>query len=105
MTDYSKMSDEEIKTQVVIAMGEKIGKPKNGRQLMAIDGEYLCASFDPCNKWADAGPIAEGNRISVRNRHEGDWLAVNEWGASHSYIDKNPFRAICIVFLMMNEGE
>ena len=95
MTDYSKMSDFEINEAVSMAL---LSQSKNPEAKYVAVGNY-------CNSWADAGPIIASNRISLRNRHEGDWQAVNEWGVSHSYIDKNPLRAAMVVFLMMNEGE
>lgn len=93
-------------------MGDKIGKPKNGRQLIAIDGEYLCASFDPCNNPSDAWTIILKNEISLNSRcANGEWKAqifirrndiVDEYA---SCWDKNPLRAAMIVFLMMQEEQ
>jgi len=116
MTDYSKLSDVEIS----LAVGKLVSRDgisvvgHNGNAFIHHYSEptdtfgAMCLGWkevDYCNSWADAGPIIASNRISLRNRHEGDWQAVNEWGVSHSYIDKNPLRAAMVVFLMMNEGE
>jgi len=103
VTDYSKMSDEQINTAVAMALGEKAGEPVNGMQLIAVDGEYLSSSFDPCNSWADAGPILFKNGIGIGIYGYGEWGASN---TSHTYVHgTNPLRAAMIVFLMMNEGE
>jgi len=108
MTDFSKLSDEQINTAVAMALGEKAGEPVNGMQLIAVDGEYLSSSFDPCNSWADVGPIAEKSRIGTIPSSGGTHMA---WDISGGLLgDKQAHsekicRAICIVFLMMNEGE
>ncbi|EPK7525621.1 phage protein NinX family protein [Klebsiella variicola] len=108
--DYSKISDKEINKRVAFALGCKevmpdifmddnrryeFDKPKNK------SGNRFY--FDPCNNPADAFPIIEANRISLRNRYEGDWKAENEWGESRSHISRNPLRAAMVVFLMMQE--
>jgi len=94
MTDYSKMSDYEISCEV-------------GRAISFVD--YLLArngQKNYCNSWADAGPIAEKNLIGVVPAQSG-WCATSD-EVEHEgmfFVDKDPCRAICIVFLMMNEGE
>lgn len=106
--DYRKMSDKEINKRVAFALGCKevmpdifmddnrryeFDKPKNK------SGNRFY--FDPCNNPVDAFPIIEANRISLRNRYEGDWKAENEWGESHFHVACNPLRAAMVVFLMM----
>ena len=62
---------------------------------------------DYCNSWSDAGPIIERKFIGLRFAEEHDfncWMAESTSDPSISWLDKNPLRAICIVFLMM-EGE
>jgi len=63
-----------------------------------IDGSQ--STFDPCNSWADAGPIIEQNRISIVEQAQ-DWCA--EGRGIYPIPDKNPRRAAMIVFLMMQE--
>lgn len=110
MTDYSKLSDEQINTAVAMALGEKAGEPVNGMQLIAVDGEYLSSSFDPCNSWADAGPIIVENCISMvwdcaEDASSAWWNAVDKFDDCRIQYQANPLRAAMIVFLMMNEGE
>ena len=120
MTDYSKMSDFEINRTVgeIALKGRWSCKPGTGGN----DTEsWYYGSVDTfvtpyaelpdyCNSWADAGPIAERHFISTQFMN-GNWMAsVNpshETGfRAACFIEKkNPCRAICIVFLMMNEGE
>ncbi|WP_422047348.1 phage protein NinX family protein [Rosenbergiella nectarea] len=61
---------------------------------------------DYCNSWADAGPIAEDNEIGVVKVLNG-WCATNDHAIHEGvfFVDPNPRRAICIVFLMMKGGE
>ncbi len=126
MTDYSKMSDVDIAVRV----GKYVSK--DGQALVGMNGkacihEYhplvggfgeMClgwVEFDPCNSWADAGTIATKNRISINAHGRHKWLAWKNKGETLtqmadpknllSEICENPCRAICIVFLMMNEGE
>ena len=92
MTDYSKLSDMEISCEV-------------GRAISFAD--YLLARNEQkkyCNSWADAGPIAAENKIAIYPRKDGGWIAQG-FENCIAVIDDNPCRAICIVFLMMNEGE
>ncbi|HCR2010148.1 TPA: DUF2591 domain-containing protein [Enterobacter asburiae] len=112
--DYSQLSDQEINAMV----GKIVSK--DGLSIIASDGnavihEYadcgefkgICLGwkvFDPCHSPADAWPIIESNRISIRNRYEGDWKAENEWGESRFHVACNPLRAAMIVFLMMQDA-
>lgn len=100
MMNYQEMSDHEISCEV-------------GRRLSLVD--YLMVvncQRDYCNSWADAGPIAQENKISVlfdeqgmsHATHEACWVDGVEWQID-GVVDENPCRAICIVFLMMKGGE
>lgn len=76
-------------------------------------------NFDPCNSWADAGPIILLNDISVI-KLETKWMAITSGSGIESYIgeddepclygegfdvkNENPLRAAMIVFLMMKEN-
>lgn len=115
--DYNKLSDRQINAAVAITFGEKIGQPVNGLQMLNIDGEYLCSTFDPCNNPADAWPIILANKIGILwleseklwsanspgDLEEGCW----DWSCTpdHWFDDSNPLRAAMIVFLMMQESE
>lgn len=62
--------------------------------------------FNPCNSWADAGPIIERSGITVACRGK---YKSEAWDSSKGLIDdavvehENPLRAAMIVFLMMQE--
>lgn len=72
MTDYSKMSDAEINQEVTCTLN-----PEAKRMPLIADGScfYDCGPDgggffeipvrDYCNSWADVGPIAEKNGISI----------------------------------------
>ena len=73
-------------------------------------------SFDPCNSWADAGPIFEENKISIFSDSDEDsdtdkspndhwWSAISFDTGCQQNGEKNPRRAGLIVFLMMKGGE
>lgn len=120
MTDYSKMSDLVINGLVMDAVsdGNQYHRPGSGneiellREVNSVElGEYVVSDqvagvFDPCNSWADAGPIAEKNFIGLVKTQEG-WCSTSDDVHDDGiyFVDEKPCRAICIVFLMMNEGE
>lgn len=112
--NYQEMSDFEINCRVHFRNYDKLrfekGKfyysNRSGREM--VIGKYLYKFDRPdyCNSWADAGPIAEENEIGVVKVLNG-WCATNDY-ATHEgvfFVDRNPRRAICIVFLMMKGGE
>lgn len=118
MTDYSKMSDFEINRAVgeIALNGRWSCKPGTGGNdteswyYGSVDTfvtPYAELS-DYCNSWADAGPIAEKSHIGTMPSSGGTHMA---WDISGGLLgDKQAHseklcRAICIVFLMMNEGE
>lgn len=116
MTDYSKMSDFEINRAVgeIALKGRWSCKPGTGGN----DTEsWYYGSVDTfvtpyaelpdyCNSWADVGPIAEKNFIGLVKTQEG-WCSTSDDVHDDGiyFVDEKPCRAICIVFLMMNEGE
>lgn len=108
MKDYSAMSDQKINTAVGLSFGEKIGEAVNGVQIVNIDAQYLCSSFDPCNNPADAWPIIQRNRISliwvhteIPNRWDAGSPCHMKW-ATHQI---NGLRAAMEVYLMMKDAE
>lgn len=110
MTDYSKMSDTDIAQKVWfwwnanIEHDNTLCTESGGVMLYAKVDRWV--AFDPCNSWADAGPIAQKYLIGLVRVQNG-WCAVSD-KPEHGglfFVDKDPCRAICIVFLMMNEGE
>ena len=64
--------------------------------------------FNPCNSWAEAGPIIEKNRINMTSdaseHGKYRWWTVSSDDGKHAvnYVDR-PLRAAMIVFLMMKE--
>lgn len=105
--DYSQLHDAQINMMVCKALGLELSS--YARIIMQDNATILLsdnkALVDYCNNPADAWPIIESNRISVRNRYEGDWKAENEWGESRFHVACNPLRAAMIVFLMMQDAK
>lgn len=121
--NYQEMSDLEINKLVALKVGGFSFNDEGLPVVNVIDnspgsysgGEYEEYEFDPCNSWSDAGPIIQGNGIGlVFEESTSLWKAGDfypditsaEWGHyKFNFYDKNPLRAICIVFLMMKGGE
>ncbi len=120
--NYSDMSDFEINCAVAKAMGMNVtqgisfvGAPIGGETLRWVKNNNTDERFDPCNSWADAGPIIQESGISLYHSN-GNWEAEFEYSApvggfgtdetcSKFISDKSPLRAVCIVFLMMKEAD
>jgi hypothetical protein len=100
--DYSQLSDFEINKRVAKSIYSVSFVEPLSRTVSVSGGKRL---FDPCANPADAWPIIESNRISIRNRYEGDWKAENEWGEYRFHVACNPLRAAMIVFLMMQDAQ
>ncbi|KMV68210.1 hypothetical protein AI29_10015, partial [bacteria symbiont BFo2 of Frankliniella occidentalis] len=111
MMNYQEMSDSQINLEVAKALGLDVSMmlsllnarecPIGGRAEQWVKNNKTGGSFDPCNSWADAGPIIQENRISLfASDDEGKWMAqfINY---KTVHMDKNPLRAAMIVFLMM----
>lgn len=131
MTDYSKMSDLVINGLVMDALSDEnqYHRPGSGneiellREVHSVElGEHVVSDqvagvFDPCNSWADAGPIIAKSHIAIIwLEHEAVWEAsasyVIEEGCwdwesepSHYHLDASQLRAAMIVFLMMKDAE
>lgn len=98
MNKYTELSDFNINKKVFIKLyGEESLKDKD---MLGVFNRS-----DYCNNPSDAMPIIIENRISIRNRYEGDWKAESEWGVLFESINKNPLRACMEVFLMMKVKE
>lgn len=115
MADYSKMSDFEINRAVgeIALKGRWSCKPGTGGNdteswyYGSVDAFVTPYAELPdyCNSWADAGPMAEEELISIY--YDGDcWIGETgtEFGAFSVESDK-PCRGIAIVFLMMKDAE
>lgn len=114
--NYSEMSDVEI----AVLVGKHISK--DGQSLVGITGkacihEYapsvvnfgeMCLGwreFDPCNSWADAGPIIQEHLICLSPAGYDDsgqvlWNAFCNLRGARTI---NPLRSAMIAFLMMQE--
>lgn len=115
--NYADMTDFEINKAVAKDLGAIIAKSSFGTAYFKPDFSVSELSpggpadkFNPCNSWADAGPIIQGNYLSIECDDMFDvpmpssyWKAYNPKG--NHYTDENPLRAAMIVFLMMQEGE
>lgn len=101
MMDYSKMSDFEVNKMVSAYLWGSV---------CSVDGVVLHnekdGPFDPCNSWADAGPIIEKHNISLlcsTMRSQKVWEAMTPDGEEHCWAETNPLRAAMIVYLMMHD--
>ncbi|QHJ82590.1 MAG: hypothetical protein [Bacteriophage sp.] len=109
--NYSEMTDQEISKAVGDCIGIKWANlDDNYSRLIAwVDGEL--SVFDPCNSWADAGPIIESNAIGLGVSRPGDsrhWIAYcwkDNYCGEVRVRGSNPLRAAMIVFLMMQENK
>jgi len=116
--NYSEMSDFEINKAAALAAGYQLRSDFQslldefapGCVNVIIDGSQ--STFDPCNSWADAGPIIDENNITIVNDNPGRRYAVNSVsgyndGASNCKMaaDESGLRAAMIVFLMMQESK
>lgn len=104
--DYSQLTDQEINMLVAkIQHPDKDFIDSKTRPPSVVMLNHINMWIDYCNNPSDAWPIIESNRISIRNRYEGDWKAENEWGESRFHVACNPLRAAMIVFLMMQDAK
>lgn len=114
--NYQEMTDFEINKAVAVSLKEsgvisKILTPVSGipeySAVQCIHTKYGWMWFDPCESWADAGPIIQENGISI-TPYGSDavfWEAEDKYGSGKSDCDNNPLRAAMVVFLMMKGGE
>ena len=105
MMDYSKMSDFEVNKMVSAYLWGSV---------CSVDGVVLHnekdGPFDPCNSWADAGPIIAANKISIDFDADGYEPPQNAWCKTSSPCgqvyyggEREPLRAAMIVYLMMHD--
>ena len=100
---YSEMSDFEINCAVAKALG--YNRPGFLRAVLAGE-ESEGEKFDPCNSWADAGPIIHDKKINLYFSNNKNMAQFYQHGfESVQCEDFNPLRAAMIVFLMMKEAD
>ena len=120
--NYSEITDTEINARVAKKLDgvTRVNLPIDGTTLfhapkIQIKRNGKWEWFDPCNSWADAGPIIQDRGISLYH-DDGNWQAemtflapTGKYGleetASKVVWNKNPLRAAMIVFLMMKEAD
>lgn len=125
MKDYSKMSDAEIAMRVACSI-DGVDVDDNGIPKYAVDcylynsansikwlrvGDDEFEFFNPCNNPSDAWPIMKESLIGVTPDEDGvtmhfygDWTARAHC-KNLQFTDKNPLRAVMIVYLMMKDEE
>lgn len=99
--NYSEMTDFEINKAVA---GRLLAEwYHNSICLVRCDDDNR-SIFNPCNSWADAGPIIQEESISLIKYDTNQWRARSRKCLA-GFIDINPLRAAMIVLLMMREGK
>ncbi len=107
--NYEEASNFDINAAVCRIVKNTKSLIQRGLGDTAIYGDgVLPVEFDPCNNWADSGPISLENKISLDWTGDGIWGALGNDGSMFScsnYADKNPLKAAMIVFLKTQEQE
>ncbi|MEV9060036.1 phage protein NinX family protein [Klebsiella quasipneumoniae] len=111
MTDYSKMSDQEINMAIaeIIFPDYKVIESKSRPPSACVISHLPSKWIDYCNNPADAWPIITANKISIYAMSEND--GRGRWGVEAFYpnesyhFNDNPLRAAMIVFLKMQEPQ
>lgn len=96
--NYSELSDDKINLHV---FGRLFGNIGEDRDMLRV---WQQGKFQPCNSWADAGPIIEKENISLTcHQSRDEWAAIfnRHAMAAHS----NPLRAAMECYLMKKERE
>ncbi len=111
--NYNEMSDFEINKRVAELHfnATKAFKGNDIDESVTVLGEKVYSNFNPCNNPNHAWSIIVENRISISPHSiesEDNWEASvwcsGEWGTVDVW-NKNPLRAACIVYLMMQEAK
>ena len=108
--NYQEMSESEINYSVARSSfkRENVKLTCRGKGDVIVLREIADGSpytFDPCNSWADAGPIISSTRIGIEPGPEGVQWAAQADDFEEYWVNKNPPCAVFIVFLMMKEAE
>lgn len=122
--NYSEMTDFEINWRVFELLhggSPDFKEGENGTMVLVSEecdvqmGEHVTIEavrghFNPCNSWADAGPIIEKHMICLaadvfaEPQDGGKWVAQPAYGWDSERVrSDNPLRAAMIVFLMKQE--
>lgn len=116
MTDYSKMSDDEINKAVAEydLDGDWLLEPTDDRRFtffnLGVAGKRTAELPNYCNNPSDAWPIILSNLIALKPVKM--YVGGHRWFASKGdgdfglkFADDNPLRAAMIVYLMIKESE
>lgn len=121
--NYQEMSDFDINCAVARLIGDEVYSNNKGctkhkayrigdRYRDVYSSGWSTDVFDPCNSWADAGPILEESGITIIMDNPSMPLATNNCVGWYSdevkplhHANENPRRAGLVVFLMMKGGE
>ena len=100
-----KKSDFEINCKVadILGVNYSVGaiKPPNNSDILRNGGH---SAINYCQLWRDTGPIIVEHEINLL-APEGEqtyWDAVKD---EHLSLNKNPLRAVCEVFILMNQSD
>lgn len=103
MTDYSKMTDDQINEAVSKIMGTYQLQDYN-----PLNVHYSYPNY--CESWTHSGPIIQKNEISIMFDSSDELDEYAEWVLAQSYdlewhdFKNKPLRAAMIVFLMITEA-
>ena len=114
MNKYSELSDFDINLLIgnIWLTDWAVNEPisLSAGSIWVEKSGYHRKPFDPCNSWADGGPIIEENNIDLINEdglsaacddmegYRGNW-------STHYAENKNVLRAAMEVFLMMGDAK
>lgn len=99
--NFEQMSDFEINQQVGNVSGLATASEPVFKQVIRNSNGK---EFDPCNSWADAGPIIQEHGIGLmpfKNLDAAAWDVSSGILSAKKINHENPLRAAMIVFLMM----
>lgn len=119
--NYEEMSDLEINKRVAMHLGHSVSNEHecsvNGDCFILTNELEVRVKFNPCNNWADAGPIIYENEITIaKHVSSDDWEAYGggyqvdychqiESYKQAEFVSENPIRAAMICFLKMKDFE
>ena len=104
--NYSEMSDFEINREVAERVGGFLAKDifEEEQTIFKWHPGNKYSKFDPCNSWAEAGPIIEKENISLTcHQNRDEWAAI--FNRHCMSANQNPLRAAMECFLMIKERE
>ena len=105
MKNYENVSDSELNTMVADLRGGYAGNVHGSESKVKVSdpdsGGLFYMEVDYCNNPSDAWPIVMEYKIDIQHRDGFNTPCAKH--CEHMYPDKNPLRAVMVVFLMMQE--